>query len=81
MKFNPSDLANLDVQGAINKALDAAHADQYVKSATYLAKDAPAPAGTFVLSLRSPNGEKVEIAIEPAGPLVAMVAEIGLKLI
>ena len=81
MKFNPSDLANLDIQGAINQALDAAHADQYVKSATYLAKDAPAPAGTFVLSLRDPQGEKIEIAIEPAGPLVGMVASLGLKLL
>jgi len=81
MKFQIPDLANLDVQGAIDQLVASIGGNQYVKSVSYLPHDAPAPAGTFVLSLRDPQGEKVEIAIEPAGPLVALVASIGLKVL
>ena len=77
-------LPNLDdLQGNLNAAIAKHGLGDYIESATYLPKDAPAPEGTtHVLGLHSvKTGGKVEIAITLKGGLVEMIANLGLDLL
>lgn len=73
-------LSNLDIQAHLD-ALVAKHAGDYVESATYLPDDAPAPADAFVLSLRSPSGEKVEVALQLKGVFFETALGVALRVL
>jgi len=76
MKF--PNLSREDIQRQIDEFVEK-HAGQYVESATYLPDDAPAPADAYVLSLRSPSGDKVEIALKPKGVFFETALGVALR--
>lgn len=69
------DLSKLNPQKFVDSLLKQPGVDQFLKGATYLPNDAPPPQGKPYVGLYMPDGSKIEVALDPASPLVQIVAQ------